>query len=52
MGSAVKDWGRGLFIAKAIAVAHRGGIEVDSAHGQATFKLVLPRQAVQAKVAA
>jgi signal transduction histidine kinase len=35
--------GLGLFIAKAIARAHGGGLEVDSALGEATFRLVLPR---------
>jgi signal transduction histidine kinase len=36
--------GLGLFIAKAIAVAHGGGIEVDSAGGSTIFRLVLPRR--------
>jgi PAS domain S-box-containing protein len=36
--------GLGLFIAKAIARAHGGGIEVDSASGRTVFRLVLPRQ--------
>jgi PAS domain S-box-containing protein len=35
--------GLGLFIAKAIARAHGGGLEVDSADGETTFRLVLPR---------
>ena len=35
--------GLGLFIAKAIAVAHGGGLEVDSTDGRTTFRLVLPR---------
>jgi PAS domain S-box-containing protein len=35
--------GLGLFIAKAIAEAHGGGLEVDSADGGTTFRLVLPR---------
>lgn len=35
--------GLGLFIAKAIARAHGGGIEVDSANGATMFRLVLPR---------
>ena len=35
--------GLGLFIAKAIAVAHGGGLEVDSSAGATTFRLVLPR---------
>lgn len=37
--------GLGLFIAKAIAEAHGGGLEVDSARGQTLFRLVLPRHA-------
>ncbi|HZT75860.1 MAG TPA: PAS domain-containing sensor histidine kinase [Vicinamibacterales bacterium] len=36
--------GLGLFIAKAIARAHGGGLEVDSANGSTTFRLVLPRR--------
>lgn len=36
--------GLGLFIAKAIARAHGGGLEVDSSDGTTTFRLVLPRQ--------
>lgn len=36
--------GLGLFIAKAIARAHGGGLEVDSADGATMFRLVLPRQ--------
>lgn len=35
--------GLGLFIAKAIARAHGGGLEVDSSDGSTTFRLVLPR---------
>lgn len=35
--------GLGLFIAKAIARAHGGGLEVDSGDGETTFRLVLPR---------
>jgi PAS domain S-box-containing protein len=35
--------GLGLFIARAIARAHGGDIEVDSADGTTTFRLVLPR---------
>ena len=35
--------GLGLFIAKAIATAHGGGLDVDSADGATTFRLVLPR---------
>jgi PAS domain S-box-containing protein len=35
--------GLGLFIARAIARAHGGSLEVDSADGATTFRLVLPR---------
>lgn len=35
--------GLGLFIAKAIARAHGGGLEVDSSGGSTMFRLVLPR---------
>jgi PAS domain S-box-containing protein len=35
--------GLGLFIAKAIARAHGGGLEVDSSRGATMFRLVLPR---------
>lgn len=37
--------GLGLFIAKAIAQAHGGGLEVSSACGSTMFRLVLPRHA-------
>jgi PAS domain S-box-containing protein len=37
--------GLGLFIARAIARAHGGGLEVQSADDQTTFRLVLPRPA-------
>ena len=36
--------GLGLFIAKAIARAHGGGLEVKSSDGATMFRLVLPRQ--------
>ncbi len=36
--------GLGLFIARAIARAHDGGLEVDSSAGKTTFRLVLPRR--------
>ncbi|HET7842562.1 MAG TPA: PAS domain-containing sensor histidine kinase [Xanthomonadales bacterium] len=36
--------GLGLFIAKAIASAHGGALEVDTEHETTTFRLVLPRQ--------
>lgn len=35
--------GLGLFIARAIARAHGGGLEVDTSNGATTFRLVLPR---------
>jgi PAS domain S-box-containing protein len=35
--------GLGLFIAKAIARAHGGGLEVNSSNGATMFRLVLPR---------
>jgi|1185.fasta_scaffold55423_1 PAS domain S-box-containing protein len=35
--------GLGLFIAKAIARAHGGGVEVSSSDGETMFRLVLPR---------
>ena len=38
-----KGLGLGLFIAKAIASAHGGGLEVDSANDATMFRLVLPR---------
>jgi len=44
-GSRGEGLGLGLFIAKAIARAHGGGLEVDSSGGQTMFRLVLPRQA-------
>jgi signal transduction histidine kinase len=36
--------GLGLFVAKAIARAHGGGLEVDSSGDETTFRLVLPRR--------
>jgi PAS domain S-box-containing protein len=39
--------GLGLFIARAIAIAHGGGIEVDSKNNATTFRLLLPRQPPQ-----
>jgi PAS domain S-box-containing protein len=44
--------GLGLFIAKAIARAHGGGLEVDSSGGATMFRLVLPRHTPSAGVAA
>lgn len=35
--------GLGLFIAKAIARAHGGGLEIDCSSGNITFQLILPR---------
>jgi len=40
--------GLGLFIAKAIARAHGGGLEVDSSGGSTLFRLVLPRYPIEA----
>ena len=40
--------GLGLFIARAIAMAHGGALEVDAAHDQTTFRLVLPRTEARA----
>jgi signal transduction histidine kinase len=40
--------GLGLFIVKAIARAHGGGVEVDSAQGATMFRLVLPRHCTSA----
>jgi two-component system CheB/CheR fusion protein len=37
--------GLGLFIAKTIARAHGGQLEVDSSNGVTTFRLILPRHA-------
>lgn len=44
--------GLGLFIAKAIARAHGGGLEVDCTAEETVFRLVLPRQAQGAAVPA
>jgi len=35
--------GLGLFIARAIARAHGGSVDVESSHGDTTFRMVLPR---------
>jgi signal transduction histidine kinase len=43
--------GLGLFIAKAIARAHGGGLEVDSGDDRTTFRLVLPRHAATGAIA-
>ena len=42
-GSRGDGLGLGLFIVKAIADAHGGGVEVDSSEGATMFRLVLPR---------
>jgi signal transduction histidine kinase len=42
-GSRGEGLGLGLFIANAIARAHGGGVEVDSAEGATMVRLVLPR---------
>jgi signal transduction histidine kinase len=47
-GSRGEGLGLGLFIANAIARAHGGGLEVDSAAGATTFRLKLPREARKA----
>ena len=47
-GSRGDGLGLGLFIAKAIAQAHGGGLEVDSGHDTTTFRLVLPRRSAAA----
>ena len=44
-GSRGEGLGLGLFIAKAIARAHGGGLEVDTSQETTTFRLVLPREA-------
>jgi PAS domain S-box-containing protein len=44
-GSRGDGLGLGLFIAKAIARAHGGGLEVDSSEGRTMFRMVLPRKA-------
>jgi PAS domain S-box-containing protein len=51
-GSRGDGLGLGLFIANAIARAHGGQLEVDSAGDATTFRLVLPRQARAEKLAA
>jgi signal transduction histidine kinase len=42
-GSRGGGLGLGLFIARAIARAHGGSLEVDSSNDATTFQLVLPR---------
>ena len=44
--------GLGLFIARAIARAHGGGLEFDSSDSETIFRLVLPRDAVSATASA
>jgi PAS domain S-box-containing protein len=44
-GSRGEGLGLGLFIARAIARAHGGRLEVDSSDGETMFRLVLPRHA-------
>ena len=48
-GSRSDGLGLGLFIARAIASAHGGGLEVDSSNGETMFRLVLPREAPAAR---
>ncbi len=43
-GSRGSGLGLGLFIARAIANAHGGGVEVDSSTAGTMFRLVLPRR--------
>jgi signal transduction histidine kinase len=43
-GSRGDGLGLGLFIARAIAQAHGGSLEVDSANDETMFRLTLPRQ--------
>ena len=43
-GSRGEGLGLGLFIVKAIAGAHGGGVEVDAREGDTSFRLVLPRR--------
>jgi signal transduction histidine kinase len=50
-GSRGDGLGLGLFIAKAIARAHGGGLEVSSGEGETRFRMVLPRQAPEASPA-
>ena len=47
-GSRGEGLGLGLFIAKAIARAHGGGLQVDSSAGATMFRLMLPRSAASA----
>ena len=51
-GSRGEGLGLGLFIAKAIAKAHGGGLQVDSSDGETVFRLVLPREAQPEPVSA
>ena len=51
-GSRGEGLGLGLFIAKAIARAHGGGLQVDSSGGATKFRLVLPREAPASNVTA
>jgi signal transduction histidine kinase len=50
--SRAQGLGLGLFIAKAIAGAHGGGLEVDCSEGATKFRLVLPRHTPTAPAAA
>jgi PAS domain S-box-containing protein len=43
-GARGQGLGLGLFIARAIVIAHGGGIEVESENGATTFRMILPRQ--------
>jgi signal transduction histidine kinase len=45
IGQGAAPFGLGLFIARAIARSHGGGLEVNSGNDETTFRLVLPRGA-------
>jgi two-component system CheB/CheR fusion protein len=51
-GSRGEGLGLGLFIVKAIARAHGGGLQVDSSGGETVFRLVLPRETAASAVSA
>ncbi len=50
-GSRGEGLGLGLFIVKAIANAHGGGLEVDSSDGETLFRLRLPRHTQSVRAA-
>ena len=49
-GSRSEGLGLGLFIARAIARAHGGALDVHSSNGETTFRMVLPRHATQGEL--